>query len=100
MWGQEEGGRGTKWTFRAEPRGVKNAAWVKTLVDAFVLAKLEEKGLSPSGQADKRTLIRRLSYDVTGLPPTDEEVAAFEADKSANAYEKVVDRLLASPHYG
>lgn len=69
-------------------------------VDAFVQAGLERAGVSPSPRADRRTLIRRLSFDLTGLPPTAEEVAAFEADRSADAYEQLVDRLLASPHYG
>ncbi len=79
---------------------VKNAAWVRNPIDNFVLARLEQEGLSPSPEADKETLIRRVSLDLTGLPPTIEEVDAFLADKSPNAYEKVVDRLLASPHYG
>ena len=92
------------WSFQPPkpqtPPVVKNAAWVKSPVDAFVLAKLEEKKLAPCRPADRRTLIRRATYDLTGLPPTPEEVAAFEADASPNAFEKVVDRLLASPHYG
>src|SRR5437763_1778479 len=79
---------------------VKNRAWVKNPVDAFVLAKLEEQGLKPAQRADKLTLLRRASFDLTGLPPTPEEVKAFLADKSPHAFEKVVDRLLASPHYG
>ena len=79
---------------------VKLTSWVKNPIDAFVLAKLETKGLSPSPQADRRTLIRRVTYDLTGLPPTADDVQAFVADKSPNAYEKVVDRLLASPQYG
>ena len=69
-------------------------------IDHFVLARLEAEGLHPSPEADPRTLIRRLSFDLTGLPPTPEEVAAFSKDKSPHAYEKLVDRLLASPHYG
>jgi hypothetical protein len=69
-------------------------------VDAFVLAGLEQEGLKPSPQADRRTLLRRLSFDLAGLPPTPEEVDAFLADHSDRAYEKVVDRLLASPHFG
>ena len=69
-------------------------------VDAFVLARLEAAGLKPSAPADRRTLIRRATFDLHGLPPTPEEVAAFEADESANAFEKVVNRLLASPRYG
>ena len=79
---------------------VKNQSWVRTPVDAFVLAKLESIGLKPSPAADKRTLLRRVTFDLTGLPPTPEEVNAFLADKSPDAYEKVVDRLLASPRYG
>jgi hypothetical protein len=69
-------------------------------IDAFILAKLEAKQLKPAAPADKRTLLRRVSFDLIGLPPTPEEVDAFLADQSPNAYEKVVDRLLASPHYG
>ncbi|MFN7921024.1 MAG: DUF1549 and DUF1553 domain-containing protein [Bryobacteraceae bacterium] len=79
---------------------VKNRAWVKNDIDAFVLAKLEEKGIAPNPQADKATLIRRASLVITGLPPTPEEMQAFLTDTSKNAYEKVVDRLLASDHYG
>ena len=79
---------------------VKNASWVKSPIDAFVLAKLEEKGLSPAQLADKRTLIRRATFDLHGLPPTPEEVDAFVADGSPDAFAKVIDRLLASPRYG
>jgi mono/diheme cytochrome c family protein len=75
-------------------------AWAKTDIDDFVLAKLEEKGMKPSPIADKRTLIRRATLDLTGLPPTMEEIAAFEKDNSPDAFAKVVDRLLASPRYG
>ncbi|MBI3665249.1 MAG: DUF1553 domain-containing protein, partial [Acidobacteria bacterium] len=78
----------------------QESAWVRTPIDAFILAKLKEEGLQPSPEADRRTLIRRLTYDLHGLPPAPEEVAAFLADRSANAYEKLVDRLLASPRYG
>ncbi|MDQ3438904.1 MAG: PSD1 and planctomycete cytochrome C domain-containing protein, partial [Planctomycetota bacterium] len=74
--------------------------WVKTDVDRFVLAKLNEKGLAPSKIADRRTLIRRATFDLLGLPPTADEIAAFEADLSTDAFDKVIDRLLASPHYG
>ncbi len=74
--------------------------WVRTPIDNFILARLEKEGLSPSPQADKRSLIRRVTYDLTGLPPTPQEVEAFAADNSPDAYEKVVDRLLASPRYG
>ena len=69
-------------------------------IDAFVLAKLQEKGLTPAPSADKRTLIRRAYFDLIGLPPIAEEVEAFEKDKSPEAYEQLIDRLLASPHYG
>src|SRR6202008_4025063 len=73
---------------------------VRNPIDAFILAKLEAQGLTLSPEADRLTLIRRISFDLTGLPPTIEEVDAFLADKSRDAYEKLVDRLLASPHYG
>src|SRR2546426_4241406 len=79
---------------------VKNAAWCRNPIDHFVLARLEKEGLTPSREADKETLIRRVTLDLIGLPPTLQEVDAFLADKSPDAYEKVVDRLLASPHYG
>jgi hypothetical protein len=79
---------------------VRDCAWPSTSLDSFILAKLEAKGLAPSPRADKRTLIRRATFDLTGLPPAPEEVAAFEADASPDAFAKVVDRLLASPHYG
>ena len=79
---------------------VVNKAWPRNEVDHFVLAPLEREGLSPSPEADRPTLIRRLTLDLTGLPPTLEEVDAFLADQSPDAYEKVVDRLLASPRYG
>ena len=79
---------------------VKNQAWVKNPIDAFVLAKLEEKNLKPNPPADHLTLLRRATVDMTGLPPTPEEIQQFLNDKSPNAYEKVVDRLLASPAYG
>ena len=92
------------WAFippaRPELPGTKDARWPRNGIDHFVLAKLEQEGLSPSKEADKPTLIRRASLDLTGLPPSPEEVRAFMEDGSANAYEKVVDRLLASPRYG
>lgn len=92
------------WSFmppqRPEPPQVANPSWVRNPIDAFVLARLEQEGLSPSPEADRATLIRRLSLDLTGLPPTPEEVDAFESDASPDAYEKLVDRLLASPRYG
>ena len=79
---------------------VKAKAWVQNPVDAFILSKMETKGIQPSRVADRVTLLRRVSFDLIGLPPTPEEVQAFVDDKSPNAWEKVVDRLLASPHYG
>src|SRR6185437_13500743 len=92
------------WSFlppkRYPPPQVKDAAWVRNPIDAFVLARLERENLRPSPEADRETLIRRVTLDLTGLPPTPAEVDAFLADKSEHAYEKVVDRLLASPRYG
>ena len=79
---------------------MQNAAWPRNPIDNFVLARLEREGLKPSPEADKATLLRRVSFDLTGLPPTPAEVDAFLADKSPDAYEKRVDRLLHSPHYG
>jgi hypothetical protein len=79
---------------------VKNTRWVQTPVDAFILARLESAGLTPSPEADKHTLMRRAAFDLTGLPPTPEEVASLVADKSPEAFAKVIDRLLASPRYG
>jgi hypothetical protein len=79
---------------------VKNAAWPVSEIDRFVLAKLEAKRIAPAKPADRRTLIRRATFDLTGLPPTADEVAAFVSDRSPNAFEKVVDRLLGSPRYG
>lgn len=79
---------------------VSDTAWPKNEIDRFILARLDGEGLKPSPEADKITLIRRLTFDLTGLPPTLEEVDAFLADDSPEAYEKVVDRLLKSPHYG
>ncbi|HTQ53234.1 MAG TPA: PSD1 and planctomycete cytochrome C domain-containing protein [Bryobacteraceae bacterium] len=78
----------------------KDSRWAKTDIDRFVLAKLENSGLHPAPPADRRTLIRRATLDLTGLPPTPEEVAVFEKDRSPDAYAKVIDRLLASPRYG
>ncbi len=92
------------WAFRSvtnpTPPLFGDTARVANPIDAFVLSKLRAEHLEPSPAADKRTLIRRLSLDVLGLPPTPEEVAAFVADDSADAYEKLVDNVLASPHYG
>jgi mono/diheme cytochrome c family protein len=85
---------------RPEPPAAVEPGFVRNPVDRFVLAKLKEVGLNHAPEADRVTLIRRLSFDLTGLPPTRAEVEAFVADRSPDAYEKVVDRLLASPHYG
>ena len=85
---------------RPEQPKVQDPAWCRNPIDNFVLARLEREGLKPSPQADKETLIRRVSLDLIGLPPTPEEVDLFLADTSPDAYEKLVDRLLASPHYG
>jgi mono/diheme cytochrome c family protein len=82
------------------PPPVQAGHWPTTSIDRFILAKLEEKGLTPSPGADRRTLIRRATFDLIGLPPTPEEIAAFEADSSPDAFARVVDRLLASPQYG
>ncbi|MGA8029165.1 MAG: PSD1 and planctomycete cytochrome C domain-containing protein, partial [Bryobacteraceae bacterium] len=79
---------------------VRNAAWPRNPIDNFILAKLEKEGLKPSPEAEKATLIRRVYLDLTGLPPSPQEVDAFISDNSPDAYEKVVDRLFASPHYG
>ncbi len=79
---------------------VKDIRWAKTDIDRFILARLEKEGLAPVGFADRRTLLRRATLDLTGLPPTAEEIEAFEKDKRPDAFAKVIDRLLASPQYG
>jgi mono/diheme cytochrome c family protein len=79
---------------------VRNQRWVRNPIDTFVLAELEKKGLQPLGEADKRTLLRRVYLDLIGLPPKPEEINRFLADRSTDAYEQVVDQLLASPRYG
>ncbi len=92
------------WSFRpvVEPAlpTVRNGGWIKSPIDRFILARLEEKGLQPAPAAGKRTLLRRATLDLTGLPPTPEEVSAFLADNSPDAFAKVIDRLLNSPRYG
>ena len=92
------------WAFRSPARPdvprVEGRGWVCNPIDAFILAGLEEFGLSPAPEADRAALLRRLSFDLVGLPPTPEEIEAFLADPSPGAYERQVDRLLASPHYG
>ncbi len=93
-----------KWPFyppvRPAAPEVRDKAWARNAIDAFVLHALEAKGLAPNGEAEKLALLRRVTFDLTGLPPTPEEQTAFVADNSTDAYEKVVDRLLASPRYG
>jgi hypothetical protein len=92
------------WAFvapkRPDPPALRDASWVKNPVDNFILARLDKEGLKPSPQADKSTLLRRVTYDLTGLPPTIAELNSFLADKSPDAYEKRVDALLKSPRYG
>ncbi len=92
------------WSFRPVsrplPPEVANNAWVRNPIDRFVLARLEREGLQPSPEADRATLLRRLSLDLLGLPPRLEEIDAFVNDDSPMAYERLVDRLLASPHFG
>jgi hypothetical protein len=101
----EQGAKWQKhWAFLPPKRPplppVKKTKWVRTGIDAFILARLEHEGLAPSPECSKTTLIRRVTLDLTGLPPTPAEVDAFLADNSPRAYEKVVDRLLCSPRYG
>lgn len=79
---------------------VKNSSWPATEIDCFILAKLESEGIQPSPMAEKTTLLRRVTLDLTGLPPTPEEIQAFATDELPGAWERVVDRLLASPRYG
>ncbi len=92
------------WSFqppsRHQPPEVSHSEWVRQPIDAFLLARLEEAGLEPGPEVDRRTLIRRVTFDLTGLPPTPEEVEAFLNDEAPDAYERLVDRLLASPRYG
>ncbi|MBI3849216.1 MAG: DUF1553 domain-containing protein [Verrucomicrobia bacterium] len=103
-WVQEGAQWKKHWAFippeRAELPAVKDQKWPRNPIDYFTLARLEKEKLKPNPEADKPTLVRRATLDLTGLPPTIEEVDAFLADKSHDAYEKLVDRLLSSPHYG
>jgi hypothetical protein len=85
---------------RSQPPSVKNESWVRNPIDRFILAELEKRGLSPAPEADRRTLARRLSLDLTGLPPSVADVEAFVNDKSSDYYEKYVDQLLKSPQWG
>src|SRR5688572_22136743 len=93
-----------RWALRPRvdrpPPAVRNAGWVRNPVDRFILARLEAAGLAPTAEADRVTLIRRLSFDLLGLPPSPAEIDAFVDDAGRRAYENLVDRLLASPHYG
>jgi hypothetical protein len=84
----------------SDPPEVRNAAWVRSPIDRFVLARLEAAGLAPAPETDRRTWLRRVTFDLIGLPPKPEEIAAFLGDDSPEAYEHVVERLLASEHYG
>ena len=92
------------WAFKAptrpEPPAVKRREWIRNPIDRFVLARLEKEGLGPSPEADRITLVRRLSLDLIGLPPRVEDVDAFVADPDPGAYDKLVERLLSSPHHG
>ncbi|MBW3600673.1 MAG: DUF1549 domain-containing protein, partial [Planctomycetes bacterium] len=92
------------WSFRPigrpAPPAVQDVAWIRNPIDRFVLARLEPEGIAPSPEADRPTLVRRLYFDLLGLPPTPAEVDAFLADGAPGAYERLVDRLLASPHFG
>jgi len=94
----------THWSFRKIERpalpAVKNAAWARNPIDRFILARLEKEGIAPSAEADRATLFRRANLDLTGLPPTPQEVDEFLRDTRPDAYERAVDRLLASPHFG
>jgi hypothetical protein len=92
------------WAFqpvkKVSPRGVSNAGWVRNPIDAFILAKLEERRWLPAPEANREEWLRRISFDLTGLPPSPEEIAGFESDASPDAADRVVDRLLSSPHFG
>src|SRR5687768_16815902 len=98
------GGAQAHWAYRAPLRPaeptVADEPWVRNPIDRFVLARLEAEGLKPAPEAERAILIRRLSLDLIGLPPTPEEVEAFAADPAPDAYERLVDRLLASLHFG
>jgi hypothetical protein len=103
-WIQQGAKWDTHWAFVSPQRPavpeVENKNWPRGAIDHFVLARLEQEGLAPSGEADRRTLVRRLTLDLTGLPPTPKEVQAFLTDSSDDAYGKLVDRLLATPQFG
>jgi mono/diheme cytochrome c family protein len=103
-WPEPKGTTSNHWAFqrleRPAPPAVKDEAWVRSPIDRFVLARLEQRGVAPSAEADRYTLIKRLSYDLLGLPPAIEAVDAFVADASPDSYERLVDRLLDSPRFG
>jgi hypothetical protein len=103
-WIEQGGVWNEHWAYKtpvqAPPPQVAHANWSHNAIDNFVLAKLEKEGLQPSAEADRATLLRRVTFDLTGLPPTIADVDSFLADRSADAYEKRVDKLLASPAYG
>src|SRR5690606_27828679 len=93
------------WAFTAPQKpeklpSVQNVSWVRSPIDRFVLARLETEGLSPAPETERARWLRRVTFDFTGLPPTIAETDAFLRDQSPNAFERVVDRLLASPRYG
>ncbi|MEX0676960.1 MAG: PSD1 and planctomycete cytochrome C domain-containing protein [Pirellulales bacterium] len=104
VWPEPQGTSSNHWAFqrieRPTPPAVKNEAWVRNPIDRFVLARLDERGIAPSPEADRYTLIKRLSYDLVGLPPCIEEVDAFVRDPAPDAYERLVEGLLDSPRYG
>jgi len=103
QWVQQGAAYQPHWSFIVPARGelpaVKNAGWVRNPIDRFVLARLEAEGLAPAPEADRRTLARRLSLDLTGLPPAPALVESFVNDQSPDAYEKLVDELMKSPHW-
>jgi mono/diheme cytochrome c family protein len=103
-WPEGAKARSNHWAFQPiaqpAPPAVKNEAWSRGAIDRFVLARLEGRGIAPSPEAERAMLIKRLSYDLLGLPPEPEMVDAFLRDESPDAYEKLVDRLLESPHFG
>src|SRR5262249_5721373 len=103
-WIDEGAAWSTHWAFEAPRRPalprVKDTTWPRNAIDRFILARLEKEGLQPSPEAPREVLLRRLALDLTGLPPTPEEVDAFLTDPSPDAYEKAVDHFLSSPRYG
>ena len=103
-WIDQGAGWETHWSYVPPKRpnlpSVRRKNWIRNPIDTFILAKLESENLTPSPEADKATLLRRVSFDLTGLPPTPAELDSFEADKSSDAYDKRVDALLLSPRYG